>query len=149
MRMKSAKPVLLIQIVAFLAIMCIAVCPSRCAFAQHKVTELKANSERKKGRALFRSNGCYDCHSINGEGCTEGVSLSSVGLRRTREFLVEQLRDPEVHVAKNKKAFNFEANLMTKPNLSQKEVAAIVSYLQSLKKPVPKSGQPAKDYNNL
>jgi cbb3-type cytochrome oxidase cytochrome c subunit len=90
-----------------------------------------------------------DCHSINGQGCTEGVSLSSVGLRRNAEFLKQQLANPEEHVEKNKRAFNFETNLMTNPNLTKKETDAIVAYLQTLRKPVPKKGQKAKYYNTL
>jgi hypothetical protein len=90
-----------------------------------------------------------DCHSINGQGCTEGVSLSSVGLRRDADFLKQQLIDPDKHVEKNKKAFNSEPNLMSNPNLSPREVDLIVTYLQTLKKPVPKKGEKSKDYNTL
>jgi mono/diheme cytochrome c family protein len=108
-----------------------------------------AKQYRREGEALFRANGCFDCHSINGRGSTEGVSLSSVGLRRNKQFLEEQLLDPEKHVRNNKKAFNSEPNLMTDPNLSRKEAALIVTYLQSLKKPVPRRGQRSKDYNTL
>jgi mono/diheme cytochrome c family protein len=107
------------------------------------------NLARREGAALFRANGCFDCHSIDGRGSTEGVSLSSVGLRRDREFLAQQLQDPEEHVRKNKKAFNSEPNLMTNPNLSRQEINQIVTYLQSLKKPVPKKGQQSKWYNSL
>jgi len=105
--------------------------------------------QRNIGKTLFRANGCFDCHSINGSGCAEGVSLSSVGLRRNREFLLEQLRDPDAHVEKNKKAFNSEPNLMTNPNLNAKEAAMIVTYLESLRKPTPKKGERSKDYNSL
>jgi mono/diheme cytochrome c family protein len=107
------------------------------------------SQDLRKGELLFRANGCMDCHSINGRGSTEGVSLSSVGLRRNQLFLKQQLSDPEAHVNKNKKAFNSEPNLMTNPNLSNKEIDLIVTYLQSLKKPVPKKGERSKQYNSL
>ena len=107
------------------------------------------NQDVAKGKILFRANGCFDCHSINGQGCTEGVSLSSVGLRRDATFLKQQLLDPEKHVEKYKKAFNSEPNLMTNPNLSSKETDLIVSYLRTLKKPVPKKGERSRDYNSL
>lgn len=109
----------------------------------------KSNSNAVKGKQLYLSNGCMDCHSIDGRGCTEGVSLSSVGLRRDAEFLKEQLLDPEKHVEKNRKAFNSEPNMMTNPNLTPKEVDLIVDYLQTLKKPIPKKGLKSKDYNTL
>jgi len=108
-----------------------------------------SNQDAAKGKILFRANGCFDCHSVNGQGCTEGVSLSSVGLRRDAQFLKEQLLDPEKHVEKYKKAFNSEPNLMTNPNLSSKETDLIVAYLRTLKKPVPKKGEQSKDYNSL
>ena len=107
------------------------------------------NQDVLKGKMLFRANGCFDCHSVNGQGSTEGVSLSSVGLRRDSAFLKQQLQDPEKHVEKNKKAFNSEPNLMTNPNLSSKETDLIVAYLRTLKKPVPKKGERSKDYNSL
>jgi mono/diheme cytochrome c family protein len=93
---------------------------------------------RLTGEVLFRANGCFDCHSINGRGSADGVDLTGVGLRRNRIFLEEQLRDPEQHVKNNKEAFNSEPNLMTNPNLSRKEIDLIVAYLQSLKKPIQK-----------
>lgn len=114
-----------------------------------KKPNASAKGRISRGKALFKANGCFDCHSVNGAGSTEGISLSSVGLRRNREFIVEQLADPEQHVNANKKAFNGEPNLMTNPNLSKEELNLIVDYLQSLKKPVPKQGQRSKDYNQL
>ena len=93
-----------------------------------------ARQNRRQGEALFRANGCFDCHSINGRGCTSGIDLSNVGLSRTRKFLEEQLVDPEEHVKNNKKAFGSEPNMMTNPNLSKQEIALIVTYLQSLRK---------------
>lgn len=116
--------------------------------ANTKHTKLH-NQDVSKGKALFRANGCFDCHSVNGQGCTEGVSLSSVGLRRDAIFIKQQLVDPEAHVEKHKKAFNSEPNLMTNPNLSSKEIDLIVSYLRTLKKPVPKKGERAEYYNSL
>jgi mono/diheme cytochrome c family protein len=117
--------------------------------ANKSKTTQKPTSNVARGKALFLANGCMDCHSINGQGCTEGVSLSSVGLRRDADFLKQQLIDPDKHVEKNKKAFNSEPNLMTNPDLSPKEVDLIVTYLQTLKKPVPKKGEKSKDYNSL
>lgn len=107
------------------------------------------NQDVLKGKVLFRANGCFDCHSVNGQGCTEGVSLSSVGLRRDITFIKQQLVDPEAHVEKHKQAFNSEPNLMTNPNLSSKEIDLIVSYLRTLKKPVPKKGERSVYYNSL
>ena len=124
---------------------------SHCAdqSARQRVISKAQKEKIREGAVLFRANGCYDCHSINGRGSTEGVSLSSVGLRRNKEFLIEQLQDPEEHVRKNAKAFNQAPNLMPSHELSKKEIGSIVAYLQTLKKSVPKQGEKSKWYNQL
>jgi cbb3-type cytochrome oxidase cytochrome c subunit len=91
------------------------------------------STQAQAGAALFRANGCFDCHSIHGRGCREGVSLDNIGNRRSKAFLAEQLKNPEEHVNKNQQAFNSDPNLMPDLNLSQKEINLLVSYLQTLK----------------
>ncbi len=133
----------------FLVLACQSLTAQETMASKPKAGASKTLSNVQKGKSIFLANGCMDCHSVNGQGCTEGVSLSSVGLRRDAEFLKQQLVDPDKHVEKNKKAFNSEPNLMTNPNLSPGEVSLIVDYLQTLKKPLPKKGSKSKDYNTL
>lgn len=103
----------------------------------------------RRGKVSFRTNHCFDCHSINGVGCTEGVSLSSVGLRRDSEFLRKQVGDPAVHAKQYAKDFNMAPNMMRQYSLSEQEIKALVAYLQTLKKPLPHKGQQSKWFNSL
>lgn len=110
----------------------------------HRAAGRQSNivAQQEQGKALFKAYGCYDCHKINGKGCPGGVDLSDVGSRRTAQFLLEQIKDPDSHVQKNKKAFNFNTSVMADADLSQKEIATIVVYLRTLKiKPKTVSGQ--------
>ncbi|CAN5473468.1 hypothetical protein BH10CYA1_BH10CYA1_49930 [soil metagenome] len=153
MKTKKRKRVLVMSIRFVLAAITVVLLnPSSSVRANDVNTRLVSKVESQKiakGKALFTANGCLDCHSINGHGCTEGVSLSSVGLRRDAQFMNQQLLDPEEHAKRNKKAFNSEPNLMTNPNLTPKEVELVVSYLRTLKKTVPAKGQKSKNYNTL
>ncbi len=88
----------------------------------------------KIGKSLVESEGCLDCHRIAGGGLKDGISLDGIGAKRSARFIRNQLSDPEAHVEKNKAAFDGDPNLMPKPNLSRKQIAAIVEYLLSLKK---------------
>jgi cytochrome c2 len=89
--------------------------------------------QQEQGKALLKAYGCYDCHKINGKGCPDGIDLSDVGSRRTAQFLHDQIKDPDSHVQKNKRAFNFNTSVMADADLSQKEIATIVVYLRTLK----------------
>ncbi len=86
-----------------------------------------------RGKMLYRLYQCADCHSINGEGNKEGVSLDKIGTKRTTEFLLEQILDPEKHVEKNSKKFNGDPNLMPVQEIDKAEARAIVSYLKTLR----------------
>ncbi|MDX2106918.1 MAG: c-type cytochrome [Candidatus Melainabacteria bacterium] len=94
----------------------------------------KSNSAAaSRGKRLYRLYQCADCHSINGEGNKEGVSLDRIGTKRTSEFLLAQILDPEKHVEKNSKKFNDEPNLMPAQEIDKAEARAIVSYLKTLR----------------
>lgn len=86
----------------------------------------------QRGKAIFASNQCLDCHRVGGHGCIEGVELNGIGKARTEAFLIEQLKDPEAHVAKALKDFHGQTNLMASPNLNKAEIKAVVAYLRSL-----------------
>ncbi len=109
---------------------------------QSKVTKRSGNRQLlriRAGQALFRANQCLDCHRVAAQGHKEGVVLDGIGLRRTRKFLQDHLKDPEEHVARNAKAFGGEPNLMTPPNLNKAEIDDLVAYLMSLPAAKPQS----------
>lgn len=87
----------------------------------------------KRGKDLYRQYQCSDCHSIDGQGNLDGVSLDKIGKKRSREFLIEQILDPEKHVENNPKAFKGDTNLMPPQQLEKAEASAIVDYLKTLK----------------
>ncbi len=86
----------------------------------------------RRGKELFLTNQCLDCHLVSGKGCNDGIALDGIAQRRTKQFLQEHLKDPKEHVARNARAFGGNPNLMTAPNLSKSEIDDIAAYLLSL-----------------
>ena len=52
----------------------------------------------RAGRALFRNQGCPQCHRIKGDGGRLGPDLSRVGVSRSPEHLRESLVNPDADV---------------------------------------------------
>lgn len=86
----------------------------------------------EQGRALFVANQCLDCHRINNGGRQDGIALDGIAKRRSASFVSEHIKDPEAHVEKAAKQFNYDPNLMPQPNLGDDERKAMVVYLMSL-----------------
>jgi putative heme-binding domain-containing protein len=51
-----------------------------------------------RGKALFESNGCFDCHRIADRGSRVGPNLSDIGTRRTAVRLQQALVAPDDEV---------------------------------------------------
>lgn len=47
-----------------------------------------------RGRKLFESEGCMNCHRIHGQGSRVGPDLTNVGARRKREDIEQSIVDP-------------------------------------------------------
>jgi putative heme-binding domain-containing protein len=47
-----------------------------------------------RGRKLFESEGCMNCHRIHGQGSRVGPDLTNVGARRKRDDIEESIVDP-------------------------------------------------------
>lgn len=58
---------------------------------------LLASCAEPKGAEIFRRERCSACHSIRGAGGGAGPGLDSVGSRRTREYIIEQIKNPKSH----------------------------------------------------
>ena len=55
---------------------------------------------REAGKKIFSDDGnCSLCHMVRGKGGRVGPDLSSVGSRRSPQFLAEKVRDPDKHFA--------------------------------------------------
>jgi len=53
----------------------------------------------KYGRTLYRQEGCFVCHALNGEGGKVGPDLTTEGARgRTDEWLIGHFKDPSAYV---------------------------------------------------
>lgn len=47
------------------------------------------------GAALFKENGCFDCHMLGGVGGTEGPNLDQVGARLNKDQIAGIIADPQ------------------------------------------------------
>ncbi len=54
----------------------------------------EANS---RGAKIFRQSECIQCHTISGKGGAVGPNLTTVGSRRSREWIVQQIKNPGSH----------------------------------------------------
>lgn len=80
------------------------------------------------GVKLFDRSDCRNCHSVNHQGSEVGPDLTQVSIRRSRDWLVEFIYDPEEQFPDTK--------MPRFPWKDKQEVADIVAFLQTLKKPV-------------
>jgi ubiquinol-cytochrome c reductase cytochrome b subunit len=77
------------------------------------------------GPELVKTLGCLGCHTIRGEGGKVGPDLSAEAAKgRTREWLVEQIRNPKAH--------NPSSVMPAFSNLDEGQADALVGYLLSL-----------------
>jgi mono/diheme cytochrome c family protein len=76
-----------------------------------------------QGRAVFRDQGCYGCHTAEKMGTAIGPDLSRIGAKRDQAYLGRWLRDPSAQRPAH----------MPKLQLSEGEVQALTAYLGSLR----------------
>ncbi len=78
------------------------------------------------GRILYRQEGCFTCHRLNGEGQEGGPDLSPEGTRgRTDEWLMGHFKDPAAYTP---------GSLMPPyDNLTDEQLTALTAFLQSQK----------------
>ncbi len=48
----------------------------------------------EKGKSVYASNGCVNCHVIEGEGGDHGPELTEIGVMRTADYFRKMLQDP-------------------------------------------------------
>jgi Cytochrome c len=58
-------------------------------------THYDFSEEGLRGSTLFRYKGCTSCHRALRNGTNMGLDLDGIGSRRSLQFLVDFLRDPE------------------------------------------------------
>lgn len=94
-----------------------------------------------EGKALFASQGCAACHTINGAGGSAGPDLSAEGSgKRSADWVSAQIRDPKSHNPRS-----IMPSFSTR--LSADQIKALTDYLLSLKggaAAAPAAGAPSK-----
>ncbi len=85
--------------------------------------------ELSSGQLVYQSQGCANCHSINGIGGTSGPDLSKIGLRHEREWFIGHFKDPDKYV-KN--------SAMPPVTASDADIDQLTTYMLSLKEEVTK-----------
>jgi mono/diheme cytochrome c family protein len=75
------------------------------------------------GAMVFKANQCGTCHTVNGEGMKIGPALNGLSQRRSKEWVGEQIRNPQSHSSET---------MMPPYKLSQSEMESLVTYLLSL-----------------
>jgi mono/diheme cytochrome c family protein len=80
----------------------------------------------KYGKTLYRQEGCFMCHRLNGEGGGVGPDLTTEGTRgRTKEWLIGHFKDPPAYV---------HGSLMPPfKNLTDEQLQALTAFLQNQK----------------
>jgi ubiquinol-cytochrome c reductase cytochrome b subunit len=82
-----------------------------------------------RGKQLFDSSGCKNCHMVNGEGGSVGPELAGPTLKgKSRQWLMEQITNSGAHFPKG----GPKTSMTAFTNLSKAQLDDIVSYLMSL-----------------
>ncbi len=80
----------------------------------------------KYGRTLYRQEGCFMCHQLEGEGGKVGPDLTLEGTRgRTNEWLIGHFKDPP--------AYTPGSIMPPFKNLTAEQLQALAEFLQSQK----------------
>jgi mono/diheme cytochrome c family protein len=69
---------------------------------------------------IYQMNQCGNCHTANGEGMKVGPALNGLSRRRSREWIENQIRNPESH---------FPESMMPAYDLPARETELLVTYL--------------------
>ena len=90
------------------------------------VTALAACSSSSKGAEVFRREKCMDCHTLKGKGGSVGPNLTRVGSNRSRDYIIQQIKDPKSH--------NPSTEMPSYDNrIPEQDINALADYLSGLK----------------
>jgi mono/diheme cytochrome c family protein len=78
-----------------------------------------------RGGQLFRNGRCKECHTINGKGGSAGPNLTFVGSRRSREYIIEQIKNPKSH--------NPNSDMPSFSQMPEQDINDLADYLSHLK----------------
>jgi mono/diheme cytochrome c family protein len=86
------------------------------------ITGCETNS---RGAQLFQNSRCKECHTIKGKGGASGPNLTVVGSRRTREYIIEQIKNPKSH--------NPNSEMPSFSEMPEQDINDLADYLSHLK----------------
>ncbi len=102
---------------------------ARVAEATSSATSQPAKSKEEMiqyGKTLYRQEGCFMCHQLNGEGGKVGPDLTVEGTRgRSDEWLVAHFKDPP--------AYTPGSMMPPFKNLTDEQLKALTAFLQNQK----------------
>jgi nitric oxide reductase subunit C len=85
--------------------------------------------ELSAGQQVYQSQGCRNCHTINGIGGTSGPDLTKVGSKHDREWFIGHFKDPQKYV-KN--------SAMPPVDAPDAQIEQLSAYMLTLKEEVTK-----------
>jgi hypothetical protein len=100
----------------------------------------------ENGRELYASATCGGCHSIAGAGSHAGPALDGVGARRSRDWLIGHITNPQAHIDAKPQEHEIKSSMMPPTELSSDEISQIVDYLLTL--PATEKGERAGGARN-
>ena len=87
---------------------------------------LAACSSNSKGAEVFRREKCMDCHTLKGKGGAVGPNLTMVGSKRSRDYIIQQIKDPKSH--------NPKTEMPSYSNrIPEEDIQALADYLSGMK----------------
>jgi cbb3-type cytochrome oxidase cytochrome c subunit len=92
-----------------------------CAF----LVGLAGCSFEQPGERIMIREKCFDCHTLAGKGGAVGPNLTRVGSRRTREYIIQQIRNPGAHKA--------DTAMPSFNHLPEQDIHAVADYLSRQK----------------
>jgi mono/diheme cytochrome c family protein len=85
----------------------------------------------RAGERLYKELNCSACHAVGKEGGQVGPRLDGVGARRSREFIVGHITDPEEH-ARNLPLEHPQGATMPATNATGEQIEQLADYLLTL-----------------
>jgi mono/diheme cytochrome c family protein len=107
--------------------------PDDASAAQRTGTYVPApgTESSREGERLYKELECNACHAIGTEGGKVGPGLDGMGARRTREFLIGHITDPQAHAGDLPKEHPQGAS-MPATSASAEQIGKMVDYLLTL-----------------
>ena len=87
---------------------------------------LSACESHSRGARIYQIQRCPECHTLKGKGGAVGPNLTYVGGKRSRDYIVTQIREPKSHNP-NTEMPSF------RDKLSDQELGDLADYLSGLK----------------